>query len=275
MLLRLPHIFQNRKAFTLVELMATILITILLLFMMYMIFKQNTAFWKKSEIHLELFQTARVIIDQMEREIRSGMVGTLEMAEVLYCYGNDSLTTVCDKYLIGSESSIKDEFFFIAASNYEKGESDLCEIGYWVSDNGTPDDFADDILKRHKKGPGSMDFNFTHYLNDNLELQHLGYYVTDLDFEYWTGDGIDNDNDGSVDEEEDNGIDDDGDALIDEDLGGWTDVWDSRLPLSDNQTSASYDDGRFPLRVKIKLTLQDPQKKWQAYSFFTVVEMDK
>ena len=82
MLLRLPHIFQNRKAFTLVELMATMLITILLLYMMYMIFKQNSAFWKKNEIHLELFQTARVIIDQMEREIRSGMVGTLEMAEI-------------------------------------------------------------------------------------------------------------------------------------------------------------------------------------------------
>ena len=94
--------------------------------------------------------------------------------------------------------------------------------------NYTPDDINTIIsflLTKLDKGEESIQFLIQLYTGDTEEGSSIDYdeikdYIAgigkNINF-YWYDDGIDNDGDGSIDEETINGEDDDGDGLIDED----------------------------------------------------------
>jgi len=90
-----------------------------------------------------------------------------------------------------------------------------------------PDDinpFINFILTKLGEGEESIRFLMDQYLDDDdassIDYNEIQKYITDIGMYvnyYWYNDGIDNDNDGNIDEETIDGIDNDGDGLIDED----------------------------------------------------------
>ena len=157
---------MSSRAFTLIEVMITTAVLALLITGIYSIFKGGTDSWTKGNVRMERYQNARAVLEMMSRELSCAMVNE---ARKIYMLGiND------DGARIKDESS-RDELFFIApthsTSGLGTGESDMCEIGYWIR--------GDTEIMRHYTAK-SIDF----VCNDNSDSP-LGIAAVNLQFYYY------------------------------------------------------------------------------------------
>ena len=155
--------------FTLIEVMITTAVLALLITGIYSIFKGGTDAWTKGNVRMERYQNARAVLEMMSREISCAMVNE---ARKIYMLGiNDAGF---------KEDSSGDELYFVApthsTSSLGAGESDMCELGYWVR--------LDTEIMRHYIAK-SIDFVYEYDAADSP----LGIAARDLQFYYYYGNG--------------------------------------------------------------------------------------
>ncbi|MFC1573645.1 hypothetical protein ACFL30_00515 [Candidatus Latescibacterota bacterium] len=100
------------------------------------------------------------------------------------------------------------------------------DINTWISNILKSFNTTDTLIKDYIDN--NIDSSF-----DIEELKKYNSQLTESLNNYWYNDGIDNDGDGSIDEEDLNGIDDDFDGLVDED----TAYYPVTPPMSESKTS--------------------------------------
>jgi len=66
---------MNRRGLTLIELMIVVGILGIVVLMLNTVFKTGFDAWNKSEVRLEIYQNARVVLDQISRELPGAFVG--------------------------------------------------------------------------------------------------------------------------------------------------------------------------------------------------------
>jgi len=133
---------SRHSGVTLIELLVTMSILVLLIAILYSVFNVSLRAWGKADNMMQVTTAARVALDQMSKEIASARI--ISGSNSYYCIGFDAS--------VGSSwrtDCISDEFYFIAPlkPGNSDGGSDLCEVGYWLDDNGTADK-SDDALRR-------------------------------------------------------------------------------------------------------------------------------
>lgn len=108
---------KHLTGFTLIEVILATSILAFLLSTLYYIFWKSSSAWEKGNARIRMYQNSRVCLDIMSREIKTAFISR----------GNPCLK------LKGNE----DRLTFISTLNRigEKGEYDLCEIEYSLSDN--------------------------------------------------------------------------------------------------------------------------------------------
>jgi len=158
----LQPIFQNtdKKGVTLVEILIATFILAISSVSIYTIFRTATTVYSKAQRQLEMIQNARIILEQMTRELQGAVF-------------NQNTGIALRGYETGSgikSGSTKDEIHFVVAVP-NSGRWDLCEAGYWLRGaNNT-------LMRCFEVNP---DFNFA-----NNTSSELGYNITDLQFFYY------------------------------------------------------------------------------------------
>jgi prepilin-type N-terminal cleavage/methylation domain-containing protein len=175
---------RSKKGVTLIELLVAMGILAILITVLYSVFTVSLRAWKKANNIFESATIARVVLDRITTEIKNAVIkpGSNEF----FCRGFDQ--SAQSGWRTNSKA---DEFYFIAAINKDEGDkSDLCEVGYWVDDQGTSSD-SDDVLNRfyvtdgRKTGtPASFDFDFSTGSSNEFSPN-----VTDLQFVYYNSSG--------------------------------------------------------------------------------------
>ncbi len=152
---------HKNKGFTLVEVLVVVTILSVLVLSLYTVFKSGVDAWSKSEAHLEIFQNARVILDQISRELPGAFVGG--DAEFT---GNDG---------VGENSSDTLEFI----TNF--GDS-IYKLKYELA--------ADNILERKyiEDPPNYANIDYENAVDedDGIEegIVEFGFKVSDIQFSY-------------------------------------------------------------------------------------------
>ena len=216
----------SSRAFTLIEIMITTVVLSLLIAGIYSIFKGSADSWTKGNVRMERYQNARAILGMMSREISCAMVNE---ARKIYMLGVDNNGFQAD--------SIKDELYFVApinpTSDIENNHSDLCEVGYWIKDDGSDTE----IMRICRES--NLDFVFKPELESGFQNNSLGIAVVDLQFYYYYNN-------------------DDADSQVN---------WDS---LADLYPADGYADG-LPKKIKIVLKTRDEEAREDTQTFETTV----
>jgi len=112
---------SNKKGFTLVEIIITMAILALFMTSLVTVFRNSLNAWKKSEARLAVYQNARLVLEQISRE-------------VAYAVSDEA----CGIMFLGLEegsgkNSSKDELYFVSPLE-NSGRWDLCAVGYWLDE---------------------------------------------------------------------------------------------------------------------------------------------
>lgn len=138
------------RAFTLVELLIAMTITMLMVTMIMRVFNGTTAAWKQTEARTDTFREARAALEIMGRDLSiAAAAANIPMVVLGYSPG----TTAEDK--------VNNEIYassFIANS----GKNDLCTVGYFCRWDDTQKCY---ILKRLYNDSNTTFKNFTDYQN--------------------------------------------------------------------------------------------------------------
>ena len=121
------RIRSKKAGLTLIEILVVSVIFSIIVFALFTVFKGGLDSWHKAETLLDIYNSARVTLDMMEREVSSA-----------FLYQESNSTNYWTKFL-GTTSggqiktnSIADEIFFVAPVEDNPGKQDLCEVGYWL-----------------------------------------------------------------------------------------------------------------------------------------------
>lgn len=242
----LPISPNSNKGYTLLEMLIASLIVVILIGSVTMVFLMANKSWNEAEAKMQVYQNTKEAFSRMSREIQSALINS---ANTIYCIGYDGSSGLrADE---GIDSSIADEFYFVAPINPgQSDKSDLCEVGYWLDGNSTLSK-ADDVLRRfyvtddRKVDPLSPEFDYTWSPTPSNIFgtpagksngpDELALNIIDLQFLYW-------DDKNTVD---------------------WATAetsWDSRT--SNNMTANPDDDGNLPSAVKIIIEAQDKKGRY-------------
>lgn len=167
----------GKRAVTLIEILVSLGILTIIAASLYSVFTISLRGWKKSNNILEASTIARVALDRMTREMKNAIIKT---DNTFYCKGYDSPS--------GLRSNSKaHEFYFIAALDPvdSNGESDLCEVGYWVSDQGTAETSDDSLYRLCARQGASTSFDFDFSTALGSTIREFVTNVTDLQFVYY------------------------------------------------------------------------------------------
>ncbi|MBU0633973.1 MAG: type II secretion system GspH family protein [Candidatus Omnitrophica bacterium] len=174
----------RQTGITLIEILVSMSILAILVFILYSAFSVSLRGWKKSDNILQAAGIARVILERIEREISSAFIKTASTE--FYCVGFDKNTPSGWR-----TDSIDGEFYFIAPLNPgDTSQSDFCEVGYWLDGQGTLE-AKDDALMRfyvtddRKIDPSpEFDFDFSTGTSNELSVN-----ITGLEFEFFNSAG--------------------------------------------------------------------------------------
>ncbi len=171
---------RHRPGLTLVEILVVMAIFSILATMLFTVFRGGIDAWRKMETHLDVYQNARIALEQMTQEISQAFLdqSSSDITKWASFYGNDEGGARI------KTNSAKDEVFFVAPVE-NAGDMDLCEIGYWLDGKGTADT-SDDVLMRHFQKFDSPDdlpirYDFTNADSDDA----LAANVKNLQFRYY------------------------------------------------------------------------------------------
>lgn len=154
---------SNQKGFTLAELMIAVSILIILVGMLAVIFRATQESFTQASAMQKVFDTSRNVIGRMHDELSAAFFGPIGRTGL---YGVDSGDPKLKTGSVGDEV-----FFYVPLAELES--ADICEIGYWLRDDGN--------LMRHYHSESDYDFA-TAEADDEL-----GLVVEDLNFEYYDG----------------------------------------------------------------------------------------
>ncbi len=150
---------------TLIEVLVVITILSVLSLSVYIVFKSGMDAWSKSEVRLDIFQNARVVLDQMSRELPGTFVGggatftgTNNDPDTLEFVTNFANSIYMIEYEIEAGTTI-------LKRKYSKNPSDYTDPGY---DDDTDDD------------TGIIEFGF--------KISDIQFTYCDTDTGTWTTD---------------------------------------------------------------------------------------
>ena len=151
---------MNRKnrGLTLIEVLVVVAITSILAVSLYVVFKSGMDAWSGSEGRLDVFQNARVALDQISRELPGAFVG-----------GGAKFNLTA-----GAAAGDPDTLEFVT----EFGD-DIYEIKYEL--------ITGSILQRkYSRNPDDYSVpNYEDFANDDTDVVELSPYVTDIQFSHW------------------------------------------------------------------------------------------
>ena len=218
----------KHSGFTLFEVMASFAVLTILLYALFVVFDQASRVINQGTSSADQYQNARMVLDQMQRDISQivlGQGGPVAVSSFSknssYLYGTDGTKT------IGGISYDRDGIFFSApvATGYN-------EVGYYIS-NPDATNVREDYLQRLVS---SKDSTYMGFSVDNISTsfgddEKYGFYITDLNIEYKRQAY--------------------GDSPV---IAGETfDEWDSRFDTINGTTATWKDDGRLPDTIVITI----------------------
>ena len=111
---------------TLVEILLVSIIFSIIMVALFTVFKSSLDSWQRAETLLDMYNSARITLDMMDREVSSA-----------FLYQDSNNTNYWTKFLGTTggtrikTNSVSDEIFFVAPVAGNPGKQDLCEVGYW------------------------------------------------------------------------------------------------------------------------------------------------
>lgn len=159
----LSPVLPPPSGFTLIELMIAVLIAALVVSVVYGSFQAGLNSWKNARFKVELYQNARVALEQMSKEIRGAFIS--EKNSYYKFRGKDA----------GYTDNDADVLDFISTSS---GLNGLCEIGYFIDNNS---DSSASVLKRRCDSTPDKEF-----LEGGI-TELLAMFVVSLNFRYFDG----------------------------------------------------------------------------------------
>ena len=214
--------------------MASFAVLSILLYALFVVFDQASRVINQGTSSTDQYQNARLVLDQMQRDISQivlGQGGPVAVSSFSknssYLFGTDDTKT------IGGITYDRDGIFFSVpvATGYN-------EVGYYIS-SGNAATVREDYLQRlvSSKDSTYMGFSVDNIATSFGDDEKYGFYITDLNIEYKMKEF--------------------GDSPV---ISGETfDEWDSRFNNIDGTTATWKDDGRLPDTIVI--TIKTVSKK--------------
>jgi type II secretion system protein J len=119
----------RRKGLTLVEILVVSVIFAIIALSLFVVFRAGLESWSRTQAHLEVYQTARVTIDWLTRDLSAAFLSSNNANITFRGYASGGSTWVTP--------SSASEVFFIAALNPTLNDStakfELCKVGYWLN----------------------------------------------------------------------------------------------------------------------------------------------
>ena len=292
---------NRKKGFTLVELLASMALLAMISVMVFIIFSRATKVVRTAEARTDQYRAARLILDQMAREIRSAVLvseGKFSIPDpganakgrmsfiVLHAGGSDDLLKGWRTSGSSSEQRYSDQIYFVAPVE-NSGKQDYCMIGYWVGDvNGNTqgtyksdtreyediEKHSDDILYRYFVTDDSTT-NPNWYLMDfekppgASRSDQFALHVKSLRIRCWS----DYPDQADFTEE----WEDEDSSPNEESKVNWDTADEAIVGVTDTLTPGErYDDGRLPKAVKITIVVQDENQYQKEREFSTIVYLD-
>ncbi len=138
----------RKTGFTLVELMVTVVISVLITIAFFTIFKGGTSAWRKGEIRTELVQNGRIALDRMASEIRQALPpdprASPPIKEIRVCLDSDT------NKVVGSEG---DRVIFQAALDKIEGPEEIRFSRLVTEDISSPPSPTNILYKRVDNPP--------------------------------------------------------------------------------------------------------------------------
>jgi prepilin-type N-terminal cleavage/methylation domain-containing protein len=281
-------LLRHRRGFTLLEILAVMVILSLISASLFTIFKQGSDTWRLSGARTEAYLKARQILEMMAREIKGAVLITTARGPESYLQSERYRNRGFRADFRGFDSRdlpdwrtdrqlYSDQVFFVAPVT-NSGRQELCMLGYWIKDEedpktgtpptlyGLPTNAKDDILMRSyltDGGPGDPNdvwrtFDFTDSVLNSPTLGELATSVRHLDIKYYDYEDASGSN-----------------RRLKE-----YDQWDSR-PTSfpcDSQargtTLTKDDDDKLPVAVKITVAVGDKDDVIKPIRLSTIVYLE-
>ncbi len=147
----------DNRGLSLIEIIIATFILAISSVSIYTVFRTATTVYSKAQRQLEMVQNARIILEQITRELECAV---FNQGTGISLYGYETGSGI-------KSGSTRDEIHFVSPIP-NSGDWDLCEVGYWVRG------LDNTLMRCFETNP---DFNFT-----NNTSSELGYNVTDLQF---------------------------------------------------------------------------------------------
>lgn len=112
----------HKKAFTLVEILVSVLILSIIAGSLYVVFKVSMDAWRKSGEKLEIYQKARAILEQVSREVESAVLKG--EPDTYYLLGEN-----------GTGSNPDTLTFICSIPTNEDNQYDICRVRYYLSNS--------------------------------------------------------------------------------------------------------------------------------------------
>ncbi|NQT81510.1 prepilin-type N-terminal cleavage/methylation domain-containing protein [bacterium] len=272
-----------RRGFTLLELLAVMVILSMITVSLFTIFSQGSETWRRSGARTEAYLKARQILEMMSREIKGAVLITTARGPDAEPDGPSDPPKRADfrgldadglQEWRNNEQEFSDQIYFVTPVA-NSGRQELCMIGYWVKDveedttsplggSGVPGNSRDDVFWRTYLTDGNsapppdewLTFDFTSLaLNSwSSQIGEVALSVRQLDIKYYDY----------------------------EDVGGLEeyDEWDSRPTTISGPskykgtTLTKDDDNKLPVAVKITITVGDKDNFIKPIRLSTIVYLE-
>ncbi len=183
---------QDKKGFTLLELMVALTITVLMGVALSMIFRTSMDAWQKGEASIQRCQTARIALQRMSGDIRSAVLltgwkdVTGKTIDVKFV-GEDGVKGVFGDKLSFVTLAHQPDYYSIG-DYYKYTDADhweAAEISYYIYHSGTTN--LDHLVRRWQTGDVPDDSITRESDGLGYTLASLVFRVTELNFSYYDG----------------------------------------------------------------------------------------
>lgn len=170
---------NDKRGFTLIEIMIVSAIFSMLVLTVFTVFKGGLDLWHKSESILDIYQGGRSALELISRDISSAFWfnNSTDQTQWTRFLGIDGATQPGSRI---KTNSAKDELFFVSPVASNTGEAmrmDLCEIGYWLRS-------TDNCLMRHFQSFTTVPVTYNFSDAGSVDSK-VASNVTDLNFTYY------------------------------------------------------------------------------------------
>jgi len=160
---------NSSSGFTLLEILVAFGLLTILVLALSMLFRQGTMAFKRGYDTTQVYQSARIALDRMVRELSSAYAGSQDATMVYNFIGKET----------GTQTGTAGPEVYCMAPIKNTGDSDLVEVGFWLKS-------ADNSLMRYTYTANKADMSaFGQYTGGTSDL--LASNVVSLAIEYYDG----------------------------------------------------------------------------------------